>query len=125
MPPVSNYSSRREWENACWRKISESGDLLQILTTSHERHDLVMRAATIDSIKSGKSYRETSKELQISLQTISGVKKAINEKGYRSYLERSKTERKKKSYSSNSSRKKKEPYRHYRRTKYGKVYTPY
>jgi transposase len=57
-----------------------------------------MRCAAIDSIIKGKSYRKIADEFNLSLQTISLIKKAISEKSYRSYLERSKTERKKKKY---------------------------
>src|SRR3989344_7123234 len=96
VPSLEDYSSRKEWEAACWKKIIESEELLQLLITSHERHDIVMRAAAIDSIASGKSYRKIAEELWLSSQTISGIKKAMDEKAYKSYLERSKGERKKK-----------------------------
>ncbi|OGY99518.1 MAG: hypothetical protein A2945_01520 [Candidatus Liptonbacteria bacterium RIFCSPLOWO2_01_FULL_52_25] len=94
--PLGDYTSRKEWEDACWKKIVESEELLQLLITSHERHDIVMRAAAIDGLASGKSYRKIAEELWLSSQTISGIKKAMDEKAYRSYLERSKKGRKKK-----------------------------
>ena len=95
IPSVDDYSSRQEWEEASWQKILKSKELLQLLITSHERHNLVMRAAALKGLMSGKTYRQVSKELFLSLQTISGVKKAMVENNYRSYLERSKKERKK------------------------------
>jgi len=100
MPPVGNYSSRAEWEAACWRNLRESKELLGTLTTSRERRNLVLRAAAMDRLITGKSYRQIGKELWLSPQTISGIKKAMRENGYRSYLERSKKERKKKNYGS-------------------------
>ena len=125
LPFISEYSSRKEWEAACWRKISESKELLHLLLTSHEKHDLVMRAAALEYLASGKSYKKIGEELWLSPQTISGIKKAINEKSYRSYLERSKKERKRKQYSpgppSSKPRHRGIPHK----TKYGKVYLPY
>ena len=99
LPSISDYSSRKEWEDACWQKILKSEKLLQLFSTANERHNMIMRCAAIDSLINGKSYRKIAEELYLSPQTISSIKKAINEKTYRSYLERSKTERKKKKYS--------------------------
>ncbi len=123
LPPVDHYQSRKEWEEACWKKIQKSGELLELLVTPYERHNLVLRVAVMDRIKSGKSYRQIGEELWLSSQTISGIKKAMDRNKYRSYRERGKTERKKRIYSSHTSKKK--PYRRYRRTKYGKVYLHY
>ena len=123
MPPISDYASRKEWEAACWKKIAGSEKLLWLLVTSHERHDIVMRAAAVDGIASGKSYRTIGAELWLSPQTISGIKKALSEKAYNSYRERSKKERKKRVYSIIESRERKRrgtP----RRTKYGVLYMP-
>jgi len=126
IPSISNYGSREEWERACWRKILKSKELLSLFITSHERRDLITRAATMDAIISGKSYREIGKELWVSPQTISIIKKAINEKAYRSYLERSRKERKKKEYSiDNRPVRRKWPEGRPRRTKYGTIYMPY
>ena len=99
LPPVSHCPSRKEWEMACWKKIVNSKELVELLITPSERHNLVMRAAVADRIISGKKYRQIADELWLSPQTISGIKKAINERAYRSYWVRSKTERKKKIYS--------------------------
>ena len=127
MPSMNNYSSRKEWEKACWQKMLESKELLSLLVSVHERHDLVMRAVAAESLFAGKSYRQIGKELWLSPQTISGIKKAVNEKEYKSYLERSKKERKKKQYGSKlaSSKSSPKPSGVPHRTKYGKVYLPY
>jgi len=124
VPPIGNYLSRKEWENACWRKVSESKELLNTLTTSHERHNLAIRAAAIQGLASGKSYREISKELFISTQTVSSIKKALSEKTYRSYPERSEGKRKKKEHDFIPSRFKPKHRGRPVRTKYGTIYLP-
>ncbi|MBI4034112.1 MAG: helix-turn-helix domain-containing protein [Candidatus Brennerbacteria bacterium] len=104
----------------------KSEKILDSLVTPYERRNIVMRAAVMNLVNSGAGPRQISRELQISRQTISSIKKAVvKEISYKSYWERSKTERKKKVYSSDPSPFKKEPYRRYRRTKYGKVYLHY
>ncbi|KKU93964.1 MAG: hypothetical protein UY26_C0003G0114 [Candidatus Jorgensenbacteria bacterium GW2011_GWA1_48_13] len=120
LPSLNRFSSRKEWETACWQEMLKSKTLLKSLVTSYERHNLVMRAAVREGINSGKRFRQIAREMGLSLQTVSSIKKALREGDYRSYRERSKTERKKKIYGSHPSKKK--PYRYYRRTKYGKVY---
>ncbi len=102
IPSVSMYPSRKEWEIAVWRMMMRSPDLLGVVITPGERHDLVIRTAVREGIRSGKSYREIGNELWCSPQTISGIKKALREERYRSYWERGKTERKKKTYSRSS-----------------------
>jgi len=125
LPPINKYSSRKEWEDACWGKVIKSEELLKLLTTFHERHNLVMRAAALADIISGKTYREIVKKFWVSSQTISGIKKSLNKKIYRSYQERSKMERKKREYNiDNRVIKPKYPGRP-RRTKYGTIYMPY
>ncbi|MEK7212595.1 MAG: Trp family transcriptional regulator [Patescibacteria group bacterium] len=124
LPPISSYPSRKEWEAACWRRISRSQDLLELIITPHERHDLVMRTAALQRILSGKSYRQIGEELWLSSQTISVIKKALNENNYRSYHERGKKERKKRQYSS-ISRLSARPRGRRVRTKYGTIYLPY
>ncbi len=123
LPLLKDYSSRKEWEEISWKRILESEKLLKLMTTSRERHDLVMRAAVLEGLSLGKGQRQLSRELSISLQTINAVKKAAAENNYRSYKERSKTERKKKKYSVDFR------YRKHRgrpvRTKYGIVHMPY
>ena len=125
LPPINRYSSRQEWEEACWRKILKSNNLLKLLVTSYERRNLVMRATVMAGVNSGKKYKQIAEELWLSPQTISSIKKALRENSYRSYRERSKKERKKKVYSSSpvSSQKRKHHGKPVR-TKYGTVYLP-
>ena len=123
MPALEDYSSRKEWEAACWKNIVESNELLQLLITSHERHNVVMRAVTLERLSSGKSYRNIGAELWLSPQTISGIKKSMDDKPYKGYRESSKGKRKKKTYSTFETRRSK-PKRIFRRTKYGPLYMP-
>ena len=125
LPPMGKYSSRQDWEDACWQDILKSKNAFEFLITGHERHDLVMRVAALERLESGKSYRQISNELWLSPQTISGIKKAFRENGYRSYLERSKTERKKKVLSPPLYSRPSKPRGKPKRTKYGTVYMPY
>lgn len=125
LPPISRYPSRQGWEKACWHKIIKSGEPLGLLATPAERRNLVLRAATLELINSGKKYREIAEELWLSPQTISSIKKAIFENGYRSYRERGKTERKKKVYSRDFPQIRKKPRGGPVRTKYGVVHLPY
>jgi hypothetical protein len=82
-----------------------------------------VRAAGISRILAGKKSCEIARELWLSPQTISTLRKALREEVYRSYRERGKTERKAivyhdalKERTRNSGRKV--------RTKYGSVYLP-
>jgi len=83
-----------------------------------------MRAATLKELISGKGPRQISRELFISSQTINVIKKAMTENKYRSYLERSKKERKKKEYSTDRRPIRKLPKGRPKRTKYGTIYMP-
>ncbi len=128
LPPLSRYASRKEWEHACWQKILNSEklkDILGIAVTSYERHNLVMRVATIERINSGKRFNEISKELWLSPQTISSIKKSISGTNYKSYRETGKTTRKKKIYSRDTFSTKRRHRGRPVRTKYGTVYLPY
>jgi len=125
LPVMNNYVSRKDWERACWRRMMESEKLLHALTTPSERHNMVMRAAATEALQSGKSYRQISKELGISLQTINSIKRAADRNGYRSYFERSKKEGRKKRFNTKpitSTKPRREGRR--QRTKYGIVYLP-
>ena len=122
IPPMNQYPSRKEWEAAAWERVLTSTDALRLLVTAHERRAIVMRAAALDRISSGKSYRDIGRELWLSPQTVSGIKKAVKEKIYRSYLERSKHERKKKVYHPQGAARKEKSFGIPRRTKYGTGY---
>lgn len=121
LPSLSQFSSRKEWEEACWKVISKSDKLLSVVTTSYERHNIVLRALAAEYISSGKKYRQIAEELFISPQTVSSIKKSFDGRLYKSYRERGKSERKRKIYSSNPTPKKHKPLSRSIRTKYGIV----
>ena len=72
LPPVNRYTSRKEWERACWQKILKF-KTLESLVISYERRNLVMRAAVMERINTGKKYRQIAEELWLSPQTISSI----------------------------------------------------
>ncbi len=124
VPSIDNYSSRKEWEDACWHKIIKSEDILRTLITSYERRNLIMRAAVMERVDAGKNYQQISEELWLSPQTISSIKKALKESSYRSYRERGKTERKKRVYSSAPTSTQKNPRDRSVRIRYGTIRLP-
>lgn len=124
MPLVSHYPSRKDWEKACWEKIVISEKLLELLVTSHERSNLVIRAAALDRLTAGKTYNQIAKELWISPQTISSIKKAITGKSYKSHLERSRKEKRENPHSSHIASTKRKSHGIFRKTKYGTVHLP-
>ena len=121
IPLVSAYASRKEWEEACWQKLLGSREWLNLITV-YERHNIVMRAAVAHRLSEQTSYKDIGRELWLSSQTISAIKKGIGEKRYRSYADRGTTERKKKVYSMSRSVRPHRKIRTPRRTKYGTVY---
>ena len=132
IPPPHDFKSRTLWEEAVWqiivsylvtiRKTEEMKSLLELLLSSHERSQVIRRITAIHRIAGGHSYRTIGKELWLTNQTISSIKKAWEGKHYRSYHERGKTERKKKIYSPVSSSKSyKDPSVRTRRTKFGTI----
>jgi len=126
LPSVDKYSSRGGWESACWQKILKSENLLQLLITPNERHNLTMRAAVLKELLAGKGPRQISRELFVSFQTIAVIKKSMVESGYKSYRERSKKERKKKVYSIDRRPvRRKWPEGRPKRTKFGTIYVNY
>ena len=124
LPDVNLFASRKEWEEACWRKLLQSKKWLHRIITPYERHNIIMRAAAAHRLNKGASYNDIGKELWLSPQTISGIKKALAENNYKSYLERSKRERKKKIYSYSAEPRRSRPRGTRRRTKYGVLYVP-
>jgi hypothetical protein len=124
LPLLEDYSSRREWEEACWNKITDIGDVSNLVITLNERHNLIMRAAAAEKINSGMGTSQIAKELFLSRQTVNTIRKAIKSNEYKSYRERGKMERKKKVYTPSMKKDKK-----YRgrpiRTKYGTIYSKY
>ena len=127
IPSLEKFSSYKEWENACWEKISAYPEVLGFLTTSSERRKLIKRITVIKELQMGKTYRAIGVELNVSLQTIHNIKKIINEANYRSYFSRvrkiKEKEKEEKRLLNTSEIKITRPEigKRYRRTKFGKV----
>lgn len=95
LPSRSAFSSRALWENACWKKLVRLPNILFLIATTTERRKLIMRTAALDRLRVGMPQLHIARDLQLSRQTIHAIKKAMSEDAYRSYWERGKTERKK------------------------------
>ncbi|MBI3589742.1 MAG: response regulator transcription factor [Candidatus Liptonbacteria bacterium] len=121
LPVLNRFSSRKEWEEACWKAVSKSEKLLSVVTTSYERHNIVLRALAIEYMNSGKKYRQIAEELYLSPQTVSSIKKVLDGRLYQSYRERGKLDRRPKIYSPNLTQKKRKPLGRSIRTKYGTI----
>lgn len=125
LPSREKYSSREDWEEACWGKIMKSRKLLGLLTTSNERRNIVTRAAVMELVSLGKGVRQIARDLQVTAQTVTSAKRAAKENGYKSYRERGKTERKKKVYSDYLRKGKKKAHKYPRKDHYGGTYRRY
>lgn len=90
---LSEFPSRKEWEDYLWSQIvrkfsakktyNETELLLKDLFSTHERKRMIRRAIVLSLVAQGKSYREISKIVWISPNTISSLKKSIlNKTGY-------------------------------------------
>ncbi len=123
LPLLDHFSSRKQWEEACWKIISKSKESLDVLTTSYERRNIILRAAALSYLDLGKKSKQIAEELWLSPQTISSIKKITSGHFYKSYWERGKSDRKRKIYSSSFSKKEK-PQGRPTKTKYGVVYLP-
>ena len=97
-PPINSASSRKEWQKNIWKLLLANLDtsVLNALLTESEKKNITMRAAAIERIMTGASYADIGKELWLSPQTISAIKKGVLEKQYTSHRIRSKATGKKK-----------------------------
>ncbi len=129
IPLLSTFSSRKTWEVSAWNAfvkhisgrahMNETRAFLDLVLTPTERKNILLRATAIARLQNGIGPSEVSKELWLTRQTISAIKKAIRERSYRSYNERGKTERKERALGSILPERK--PYRRRVRTKYGVI----
>ena len=95
MKEISQFKSRKEWEEFIWMKFLESleknkskkqiGEFLNSLLSTDERKMIIKRLVAISLIGGGKTYKEIGEILWISPTTISAIKKSLNNNlGYRS-----------------------------------------
>ena len=130
LPRVKNFSSRAEWEKAAWENFVEQLSVLKSsaavkivldLTTSiHERRTILLRAATLTRLHAGESYRTIGRELWVSPQLISAIRKAVKKRSYESNWRRAKEQRIQKQRARIRARDAKPDPIVYRNTKYGR-----
>ncbi|MBI4993602.1 hypothetical protein HZC33_01410 [Candidatus Wolfebacteria bacterium] len=90
MENLSNFKSRKEWEEFIWHKFLEglkdaktTGQLKEILESvldGREKNFMIKRLIVIASISQNKTYREISELLWLSPNTISSIKKSLFKK---------------------------------------------
>ncbi len=128
IPLVGPINNRIAWRAKAWQGMigylagldqQELSVALQILISSRERTNMVKRAAVVDWLAAGMSYRQMNSELGVALQTIRSIKRALKDKKYQSYSERSKTERKKGFPRVDIATSRQDSMRRERKTKYG------
>ena len=96
MKNISEFSSRKEWEDYLWKeflKIASNKKLelfLNSLLTNQEKRNIIRRLAVISLFKKGMNYRQIGEILWLSHNTISSIKKSIKSGEYKSYFEISK-----------------------------------
>ena len=105
--------------------ITDSKKIAELPMTLDERNKIVLRIAILERLQENKSYRDIEKELWISPQTISEIKRNAHGNNYRSYYERSKTERKRKLYHHETIPKKSMSDGRRVKTKYGTIHVRY
>ncbi len=110
MKKISQFKSRKEWENCLWAKFLENTKKLKSekklnvfldnLFTASEKKLIVKRLAALALVKAGKSYKEIEQILWISPSPISALKKCVYQNdGYfsnRYYAAKSSSEKRKK-----------------------------
>ena len=93
MRKISEFNSRKEWEDFIWSKFLESAErakddrklkiFLDGLLSTSEKRLIVKRLAALNLIKAGKTYKEIGEILWISPNTLSALKKSIlNQSAY-------------------------------------------
>ncbi len=107
MEKISEFKSKKEWENFLWSKFLEKAEkaksekqlkiFLDNLLSANEKRLITKRLTALAMIKAGKSYKEIGEALWISPSTISALKKSLEKQsGYQSnryYAGKSKNEK--------------------------------
>ena len=98
LPLVTEFPSRKHWEAGVWeiiiirlaeiKNVPELKKALELLLGQKERERLLYRALTISRLNKKLAYREIGRELWVSPQTISAVKKSLLENSYKSSYKR-------------------------------------
>jgi Trp operon repressor len=98
LPLVTEFPSRKHWEAGVWeiiiirlaeiKSVPELKKALELLLGQKERERLLYRGLTISRLNKKLAYREIGRELWVSPQTISAVKKSLLENSYQSSYKR-------------------------------------
>ena len=95
--------SKTSWEENAWKEIVAQTAKLQkdqlfeffrLTTSSRDRKNIILRAAIISGLQTGKSYRKLSYELGASTQTVASIMHALTTRHYLPYQVRTKDTRK-------------------------------
>ncbi len=109
MKEVSEFKSRKKWEENIWQRFLENIDkavskseiikLLDNLLSPNEKKLISKRLAAMALIKAGATYMEAGRILWISPSTISALKKSVYKaakyQSNRYYTEKSRSEKRK------------------------------
>ncbi|OGZ01916.1 MAG: hypothetical protein A2946_02670 [Candidatus Liptonbacteria bacterium RIFCSPLOWO2_01_FULL_53_13] len=130
LPKVEDFETRKQWEESAWREFvawctKSEPKLVRILLDSivspSERHRIVKRAVAVERIHDGVSYRAIGRELWITNQTISSIKKSLASHSYESNWKRAESQRQARELALIKKRHERPEPKRYRRTKYGKL----
>ena len=135
LPHPSAFSPRRAWDEAAWNalvaRLHRSAspllfkEALTTLMTALERARVVRRAAALSLFLEGLSYRAIGRELWITPDTVSAIKKAAHKRQYTSRWPRTRKlqEEKLRKAAEKEWERRNAPTGYYRRTKYGRLWT--
>jgi DNA invertase Pin-like site-specific DNA recombinase len=94
LPLLTDFPSRAHWEAAVWEILTDrltslnSGEemrkALRFLLSTNEQRRVLYRSLAASRFASGIGPREISRELWLTRQTISAIKKSLLEKTYQS-----------------------------------------
>ena len=93
LPLLTDFPSRKHWEAAVWQILIERLiklpqedvlSLLLFLLSEKERSKALYRALTASRLRNNISLREIGRELWLTRQTISAIKKSLKEGEYKS-----------------------------------------
>ena len=130
LPKVEDFETRKQWEEAAWREfvawcVKSDPKLVRILLDSimspSERCRIVKRAIAVDRIHDGASYSAIGRELSLTPQTISAIKKGLASHTYKSNWERAESQKRARDFAWRKKHLERPEPKRYRRTKYGKL----
>jgi hypothetical protein len=100
-PTPEDFGTRKQWESALWEWLLDSLDhnsfgqlqhSLELVLTPYERRHCALRAAIMDRLSHGRSYKKIQRELWVRPSMISWVKKSIQAGEYQSSWSKTKVD---------------------------------